>query len=74
MCLNIGYITARVVTAKSLSDVTAAAVMSIALTAAPIMPGTPLYAARPNATVQLAVVGTIMRIDNVDTGRVNEKK
>jgi hypothetical protein len=70
----LGYINARVVTAKSLSVVTATAVTSIALTAAPIMPALPLYAERPNATAQRAVVGTIMRIGSVDFGRVNEKK
>jgi hypothetical protein len=34
----------------------------------------PRCAERPNATVQLAVAGTVMRIDSVGFGRVNEKK
>jgi hypothetical protein len=31
-------------------------------------------AEQPNATAQLAVAGTVMRIDSADSGRVNEKK
>jgi hypothetical protein len=42
--------------------------------AAPIMHGPPRYAEPPNATVQLAVGGTIMRIDSAGFGHVNEKK
>jgi hypothetical protein len=31
------------------------------------------YAEQPNATVQLAAAGTILRIDSAGSGRVNEK-
>jgi hypothetical protein len=34
----------------------------------------PRCTGQPYATVQRAVAGTIMRIDSVDSGRVNEKK
>jgi hypothetical protein len=42
--------------------------------AAPIMHDPIRCAERPNATVQLAVADTIMRIDSAGSGRVNEKK
>jgi hypothetical protein len=48
--------------------------MSIARTAALIWRDPPRCAERPNATVQPAVAGTIMRIDSAASGRVNEKK
>jgi len=48
--------------------------MSIARTAALIWRDRPRCAERPNATVQPAVAGTLMRIDSVGSGRVNEKK
>jgi hypothetical protein len=48
--------------------------MSIALLAAPIMPDPPRYTEQPNATVQPAVAGTVMRIDSAGSGHVNEKK
>jgi len=32
------------------------------------------YTVQPNVTVQRAVASTLMRIDSVDSGRVNEKK
>jgi len=66
--------TARVATARSLSVVTATAVTSIARTAALIWRDPPRCAERPNATVQRAVAGTVMRIDSVGSGRVNAKK
>jgi hypothetical protein len=34
----------------------------------------PRCAEQPNATVQRAVAGTVMRSDSVGSGRVNEKK
>jgi hypothetical protein len=48
--------------------------MSIALTAALIWRDPPRCAERPNATVQRAVAGTLMRIDSAGSGRVSEKK
>jgi len=48
--------------------------MFIALMAAPLMREPPRCAGPPNATVQPAVAGTIMRIDSTDSGRANEKK
>jgi hypothetical protein len=48
--------------------------MFIALTAAPIWRDQPRCTVQPNVTVQRAVASTIMRIDSVDSGRVNEKK
>jgi hypothetical protein len=48
--------------------------MSIALTAALISREPPRCAEWPNATVQRAMAGTVMRIDSVGSGRVNEKK
>jgi len=68
-CFNV-----RVVTARSLSVVTAIAVTSIALTAAPIWRDPPRCTGQPNATVQRAVASTIMQIDSVDSERVKEKK
>jgi len=64
----------HVVTARSLSVVTAIAVTSIALTAARIWRDQPRCTEQPNVTVQRAVASTIMRIDSVDSGRANEKK
>ena len=55
-------------------NVSMIAVTSIALMAAPIMREPPRCAEPPNATVQLAVAGTVMRIDSVGFGRVNKKK
>jgi hypothetical protein len=48
--------------------------MFIVLTAAPTMHEPPHCTGQPNVTVQRAVASTIMRIDSVDSGRVNEKK
>jgi len=48
--------------------------MFIAPMAAPTMHEPPRCAARPNATVQRAVAGTVMRIDSAGSGRANEKK
>jgi len=42
--------------------------------AAPFMREPPRFVGQPNATVQHAVVGTVMRVDSVDSERVNEKK
>jgi hypothetical protein len=64
----------RVVTAKSLSVVTATAVTSIARTAALIERDPTRCTEQPNVTVQRAVAGTMLRIDNVDSGHANEKK
>ena len=64
----------RVVTARSLSVVTATAVTSIALTAVLVWRDPPRCTGQPSATVQRAVASTIMRIDSVDSGRVKEKK
>jgi len=66
--------TARVATARSLSVVTATAVTSIARTAVLSWRDLPRCAERPNATVQRAVAGTVMRSDSDGSGRVNEKK
>jgi len=48
--------------------------MFIALTAAPIWREPPRCTVQPNVTVQPVAAGTVMRIDSVDSGRVNEKK
>jgi hypothetical protein len=48
--------------------------MFIVPMAAPTMHEPPHCAEQPNVTVQRAVAGTVMRIDSVDSGRVNEKK
>jgi hypothetical protein len=42
--------------------------------AAPLMREPTRCTVQPNVTVQRAVAGTVMRIDSVDSGRVNEKK
>jgi hypothetical protein len=54
--------------------VTAIAVTSIALVAVPIRRDPIRCAERPNATVQPAVAGTLMRLDRFSSERVNEKK
>ncbi|MEA3243427.1 MAG: hypothetical protein U9Q19_08350 [Pseudomonadota bacterium] len=64
----------RVATARSLSVVTATAVTSIARMVVLIWRDPPRCAGQPNATVQPAVAGTVMPIDSVGSGRVNEKK
>jgi len=64
----------HIATARSFSVVIATAVTSIALMAVPIMRDPLRCAEQPGATVQLAAVGTVMRIDSVGFGRVNEKK
>ena len=64
----------RVVTARSLSVVTATAVTSIALMTALIWRDQTRCTVQPNATVQRAVASTIMRIDSAGSGRVNDKK
>jgi len=69
-----GYLTARVVIAKSLSAVIATAVTSTARVVAPNKRVVTRCIERPNATVQRAVVDTLMRIGSVDSVRVNEKK
>lgn len=63
-----------VATARSLSVVTAIAVMFIVLMAVPLMHEPLRCAGQPNATAQPAVAGIVMRSDSVDSGRVNEKK
>jgi hypothetical protein len=42
--------------------------------AAPLMHEPLRCAGQPNATVQRAVAGTVMRIDSAGSGRDNEKK
>jgi len=42
--------------------------------AAPNMRDLPRCAEQPNATVQPAVAGTVMRIDNAGSGRAKNKK
>jgi hypothetical protein len=54
--------------------VTAIAVTSIALVVVLIRRDPIRCAERPNATVQLAVAGTVMRRDSISSERVNEKK
>jgi hypothetical protein len=48
--------------------------MFIVPMAVPTMRELPHCAEQPNVTVQRAVAGTVMRIDSVGSGRVNEKK
>jgi hypothetical protein len=69
-----GCFNALIATVKSLSVVTATAAMFIVPMAAPTMHEPPHCAEQPNVTVQRAVAGTVMRIDSVGSGRVNEKK
>ena len=64
----------RVVTARSLSVVTVTTVMFIAPMAVLIWRDPPHCTGQQNVTVQLAVVSTVMRIDNAGSGRANEKK
>jgi hypothetical protein len=48
--------------------------MFTALMAAPLMHEPPRCTGQLNATAQRAVAGTVMPIDSVGSGRVNEKK
>lgn len=64
----------RVVTARSLFVVTVTAATSIVRMAVLIWHDPIRCTAQPNATVQPAVAGTVMRIDSIGSERVNEKK
>jgi hypothetical protein len=63
-----------VVTARSLSVDAVTAAMFTAHEVVLIRPAPTHCSGQPNVIAQHAVASTIMRIDSVDSGRVNEKK